>query len=134
MTVVAAAVAQGGRVLMVRRAPGQKLEGKWEFPGGKVEPGETDETALEREMLEELGVAGQTGAFVGECAFPYAFGEVRLRLYRFHWRSGDIRLTVHDRMEWAPLEAVELMDLAPADLPLAGRLRAKLLSESGWSH
>jgi 8-oxo-dGTP diphosphatase len=124
MTVVAAAVEKGGRVLVVRRAPGQKLEGKWEFPGGKVEPGETDGAALEREMGEELGVAGQTGGFVGESAFTYVFGEVCLRLYRFDWRSGDMRLTVHDRLEWVPPDALPEVDFAPADVPLAARLKA----------
>jgi 8-oxo-dGTP diphosphatase len=123
MTVVAAAVEREGRVLVVRRAPGQKLEGKWEFPGGKVEPGETDEAALEREMGEELGVAGKTGDFVGESAFTYTFGEVRLRLYRFDWRSGDMRLTVHDRLEWVPPEALPEVDFAPADVPLAAQLK-----------
>jgi 8-oxo-dGTP diphosphatase len=130
MTVVAAAVVRDGRVLVVRRAPGQKLEGKWEFPGGKVEPGETDQAALEREMLEELGVTGRTEEFVGESVFPYAFGEVLLKLYRFGWHSGDMRLTVHDRLKWVVPGALAGVDFAPADAPLATRLMA-LMSTGG---
>jgi len=126
MTVVAAAVVRGGRVLVVRRAPGQKLEGKWEFPGGKVEPGETDQAALEREMREELGVAGRTEEFVGESVFSYAFGEVLLRLYRFNWRSGDMRLTVHDRLMWAAPGSLAGVDFAPADAPLAAYLASRM--------
>jgi 8-oxo-dGTP diphosphatase len=127
MTVVAAAVERDGRVLVVRRAPGQKLEGKWEFPGGKVEPGESEEAALEREILEELGVTGKTGGFVGESAFSYAFGEVRLKLYRFEWLSGGMALSVHDRLEWASPEALPEVDFAPADVPLAASLRVLML-------
>jgi 8-oxo-dGTP diphosphatase len=127
MTVVAAAVERDGRVLVVRRAPGQKLEGKWEFPGGKVEAGESEQAALEREMLEELGVYGTAGDFVGESAFAYAFGEVRLKLYRFNWLSGEMTLTVHDQLDWVTPEALPYVDFAPADVPLAGRLRALIL-------
>jgi 8-oxo-dGTP diphosphatase len=127
MTVVAAAMEREGRVLVVRRAPGQKLEGKWEFPGGKVEPGECDEAALEREMLEELGVRGQARGFVGGSAFSYAFGTIELKLYRFEWRSGEIALSVHDRMEWVGPEALPDVDFAPADVPLAAQLKALML-------
>lgn len=129
MTVVAAAVEREGHVLVVRRAPGRKLEGKWEFPGGKVEPGEGERAALEREMLEELGVRGKAGGLVGECLFTYAFGTVHLKLYRFEWFSGEMTLSVHDRMDWVKPEALASVDFAPADVPLAERLRALLLNE-----
>ncbi len=127
MTVVAAAVEREGRVLVVRRAPGQKLEGKWEFPGGKLEPGEGDGAALERELMEELGIRGVTGGFVGECSFPYNFGTINLKLYRFEWHSGEISLSVHDRMEWVSPEALPDVDFAPADVPLAAQLRTLML-------
>ena len=126
MTVVAAAVERDGRVLVVRRAPGQKMEGKWEFPGGKVEPGEGDGAALERELMEELGIRGVTGGFVGENSFSYDFGTINLKLYRFEWRSGEITLSVHDRMAWLSPEALPGVDFAPADMPLAERLRARM--------
>lgn len=126
MTVVAAAVENCGRVLVVRRAPGQKIEGKWEFPGGKVEPGESDRAALERELKEELGIEGTAWEYVGESAYAYAFGEVLLRLYRFDWRGGEMTLTVHDRLEWVEPEALSGVDFAPADVPLAAALRYRL--------
>ena len=131
MTVVAAAVEREGRVLVVRRAPGQKLEGKWEFPGGKVEPGEGEAAALEREMREELGVCGKAGGFVGEHPFSYDFGTINLKLYRFTWLSGDMALSVHDRMDWVLPEALTEVDFAPADVPLAERLRALIAEERG---
>ena len=131
MMVVAAAVVKNGRVLAVRRAPGQKLEGKWEFPGGKVEVGETDGAALSRELREELGIFGEAGAFVGESEFRYAFGDVRLRLYYFAWQSGEIALTVHDHMDWVTPVDLEAVDFAPADVPLAALLADRMERELG---
>jgi len=96
-----------------------------------VEPGECDEAALEREMLEELGVRGKARGFVGSNAFPYDFGMVTLKLYRFEWLSGDMALSVHDRMDWVEPEALTVVDFAPADVPLAARLRALLTGGRG---
>ena len=131
MKVVAAAVERGGLVLVLRRAPGQKLEGKWEFPGGKVEPGESDHQALERELMEELKIHGKAGEFVGESAFAYDFGEIRLKLYRYDWQAGELTLTVHDRLMWTAPEALPDVDFAPADVPLALRLKAMMLGGPG---
>ncbi len=65
LLVVGGALIEGGRVLLTQRQPGQSLAGCWEFPGGKVEPGETPEEALEREFQEELGVAIRVQALLG---------------------------------------------------------------------
>lgn len=81
--------------------------------------------------MEELGVRGVAGGFVGECQFCYAFGTINLKLYRFEWRSGEISLSVHDRMAWVSPEALPDVDFAPADVPLAERLRALMLDEPG---
>lgn len=130
VTVVAAAVERDGRVLVLRRAPGQKLAGMWEFPGGKVEPGEREDRALERELWEELGISGETQDFVAECDHAYDFYAITLKLYRFQWTGGEIALSVHDRMEWVTAEGLEAVDFAPADVPLAARLREVLRAEA----
>jgi len=76
--VVAAAIVQDGKVLAAQRSTPPALAGLWEFPGGKVEPGESELEALVRECQEELGVTVAPGEFLGEVPNPYGSGGVRL--------------------------------------------------------
>jgi 8-oxo-dGTP diphosphatase len=119
ITVIAAVIERDGKILLLRRAPGQKLAGKWEFPGGKAELGESDGDCLERELREELGINGYTGAHVRDSAYSYAFMDIVLRAYRFTWTSGVMRLLVHDRAIWLPPRELPDADLSPADIPVA---------------
>ncbi len=120
--VTAAVIEREGRILLLRRAPGQKCEGCWEFPGGKTEPGETAEACLERELREELSICGRTGAHIIDSPCSYPGGSIILRAYHFEWTSGDMRLSVHDALAWC--EPKELTDyaLSPADIPVARAL------------
>jgi 8-oxo-dGTP diphosphatase len=117
--VTAAVIEREGKILLLRRAPGQKLEGRWEFPGGKVEHGESDEACLERELREELGIIGRAGAHVCDSAYSYAFGDILLKAYSFSWTGGDMQLRVHDKAQW--LRPCDLIceNLSPADIPIA---------------
>lgn len=120
--VMAAVVRKGGRVLLMRRAPGQSNAGLWEFPGGKLEPGETPRQCLEREMREETGVEGRAGAFVARSEYACPGGEIALEAYEFVITRGEIALRVHDALCYvAPTEALE-MALCPADVAIARRL------------
>jgi 8-oxo-dGTP diphosphatase len=125
--VVGAAVVRDGRVLACRRTQPVHLAGLWEFPGGKVEDGESDREALRRELSEELGVEGTVGDRLGP--------ELRLgdsAVMRVYWVTlqdgGEPQLHDHDEHRW--LSADELGDVPwiPADAPvlkeLAGQLRA----------
>ena len=117
LRVTAAIIEEGGRVFVARRGPGRNLAGKWEFPGGKVEPGETPEEALARELAEELGITCEVGEFL--CAAVYEGREPALELlaYRVRRLGGVIELREHVEARW-----VEPADLAGLDLPESDRM------------
>lgn len=122
--VVGAAVVRDGRVLASRRTEPPRLAGMWEFPGGKVEAGESDEQALRRELREELEVEALIGARLGG---DQLIGETAvLRVYLCALVSGEPALIDHDEHRW--LARHELDDVAwlPVDLPLVEALRALL--------
>jgi 8-oxo-dGTP diphosphatase len=126
--VVGAAVLRDGRVLASRRTEPPRLAGQWEFPGGKVEPGEDDVTALVRELREELRVEVAVGERLGD-DLPIGDTAV-LRVYLCRLVSGEPALVDHDEHRW--LGADELLDVPwiPVDLPLVEQLRG-LLRSSG---
>ena len=126
VSVVGAALLRDGppRVLASRRTDPPRLAGFWEFAGGKVEAGETDEQALVRELREELGVEVVVGARVGG---DLPIGETAvLRVYTARITSGEPALVDHDEHRW--LTAAELDDVPwlPVDLPLVDELRTLL--------
>jgi 8-oxo-dGTP diphosphatase len=128
--VVGAAIITGGRVLACARSDQPAAAGHWEFPGGKVEPGEDDVTALTRECLEELGVRIDVGNRVG-ADVALGDGTAVLRVYTARLCGGDEpRLTEHQAMRW--LAADELFDVAwmPADVPIAAALRPFLAEDA----
>ena len=112
-------ISKDGKILLCRRAPGQKLEGFWEFPGGKVEARETDQECLERELLEELDITTKVSKRIAENTHHYEHLSITLLLYRTRIVGGSIKPRVHDRIEWVHPSKVLNKDLAPADIPLA---------------
>ncbi len=123
--VVAAVIEKNGRVLVCRRRPDQAHPGKWEFPGGKVELGETPAEALARELEEELGVRAVIG---GELArYPYAYpGKPLFLLIFFAVREieGEPRNRVFDAVEWAVKAELTAYDFLEGDLDFVARLAA----------
>jgi 8-oxo-dGTP diphosphatase len=120
--IVGAAIIADGRVLACARSDPPEMAGRWEFPGGKVEPGEDDAVALARECLEELGVRVDIGARVG-ADVPMGTGRSVLRVYAARLRGDDQpRLIEHQAMRW--LAADELSEVAwlPADAPIVAAL------------
>ena len=120
--VTAAVIRRGGTLLLARRQPGQKLAGYWEFPGGKVETGESVQTCLQREIAEELGIAVKAGAIIATSDYVYAHGAIRLVALDVAICTGEPIPTVHDRLEWVPVAQLLDYRLAPADIPLAEAL------------
>ena len=121
--IVSACVAiDNGRVLLTRRAPGQKLEGMWEFPGGKLEDGESIQECLERELLEELGVEATAGEILTESVYEYPGGAIKLVAMLTTLASKEFNLSVHDIAEWSPILDILKYELAPADVPIAAEV------------
>lgn len=111
MEVVAAVIYDGPRILLTRRGPGREHAGFWEFPGGKVEEGETPEAALAREIAEELSVKIK----VGELLARAADGRIHLSAYRAEIVAGTPELRDHDDMIWMLPTQVDLMLMPPLD-------------------
>lgn len=110
------------RILVVRRGPDQSGAGFWEFPGGKVEPGESSEGALIREIQEELSIAITVGELIGESEYQYPTKNIRLAVY---WAMADhceIKLSDHDAMTWSLPEEIEINELSEADRPFVTKI------------
>lgn len=120
--VAAAIVMNADRVLIARRRTGLRHAGKWEFPGGKIESGETPQQCLIRELKEEFDIRVEIGRFFGENTHQYQRGPVRIVSYCVRWLSGDLILRDHDNWQWASPETLKNFDLLPGDVPLAQRL------------
>jgi 8-oxo-dGTP diphosphatase len=120
--VTAAIIAKDNKFLIARRAEGELFVGFWEFPGGKIETGETPEECLRRELHEEFGVEAAIGDFFGESLYEYPKGAIRLLAYRADLTDCTIRLSVHDEYQWVLADELLRFNLLPADTPLVEKL------------
>jgi 8-oxo-dGTP diphosphatase len=120
--IVAAVIVTAGRVLACERAAPPEVAGRWEFPGGKVEPGETDAQALARECAEELGVRVAVGDRVGPDV-PLAHGRAVLRVFAVTLLDGDQpRALEHTAMRWLSADELDTVHWLPADKPIVAAL------------
>ena len=126
--VAAALVDPAGRVLVQQRPAGKQMAGLWEFPGGKVEPGETPEAALVRELAEELGIGVDADA-LGPLTFASAALADRhllLLLYLCRAWSGEPRALDAAALAWHTPSDLRRLEMPPADLPFIAVLQAAL--------
>jgi 8-oxo-dGTP diphosphatase len=107
-----------GRLLACRRPEGKHLAGKWEFPGGKIEAGETPSAALIRELEEELGVIVETGASLTNVIHDYGRGPIELIPVRCRITQGKPVAHEHSELRWCDPTELGTLDLAAADLPI----------------
>jgi 8-oxo-dGTP diphosphatase len=114
-----------GRVLVCQRPPGKQLEGLWEFPGGKVETGETPEACLVRELKEELGIS-----IVEACLAPFVFAShgyesfhLLMPLYLCRRWQGQVQALEHSALRWVTPAQMSDLPMPPADAPLVAYLR-----------
>lgn len=117
--VVAAVIRRGGSILVTRRKEDAERGGKWEFPGGKVEPGESEPAAVVREIAEELGCAVDVGSLLARHVHRYPDLEVELAFYACTLAAGAVPRAIGvGALEWAERGALASYDFCEADLPV----------------
>lgn len=123
LRVVGAVIVRGDRILAARRRPGKSAGGRWEFPGGKIEPDESPQQALIRELREELGVEATVGWLIGRGEADAGDRDLHLDCYWVRLDDdGPLASTDHDRLEWVTREELATRDWADADVPVLGQL------------
>jgi 8-oxo-dGTP diphosphatase len=120
--VTAAILINDGLILIAKRKALDSLGGRWEFPGGTVEDGESPEECLKREMYEEFQILVSIGEYLGESEYHYDHDWIRLLAYRACWESGDIVAKVHADYRWVSREELSNYFFSPADQIFVERL------------
>lgn len=122
-----AVVTNRGRILIAQRKKSMKQGGLWEFPGGKIEPGETAPDCIRREFMEELGMAVHIGEYLNEMTYTYP----GLDTFHFdtYWGSCDdpmpAKLDAHEQIAWVLPTELDKYQFCPADIPLVVQLKNK---------
>lgn len=123
--VVAAAIRRGGLVFATQRGYGDQKDG-WEFPGGKIEPGETPQQALVREIREELDTEIRVGSLLGRVEYDYPAFHLSMDCFWCEILSGDLALREHEAARWVSAEQLDSLPWLPADRALIPLCKAGL--------
>ena len=126
--VVAALIRKDEKVLITQRKPGRHLGLSWEFPGGKVEEGESDHEALARELKEELGIVVQITTKCFETRHQYGNREMHLTVYRSSILQGEPKALDVNAVEWVPEDELGRRNFLPADRPLVDGIVSGLVA------
>ena len=117
INVVGAIIVDGRKILAAQRSDTMSLPGMWEFPGGKIEDGETPREALVRELQEELLCTAEIGEEVASTRHEYDFGFVTLTTFYSKLVDGEPKLTEHSEIRWIEASELNAVEWAPADIP-----------------
>lgn len=123
--VVAALILNGAGQVLAVKCPEHKHAGGWEFPGGKIEPGEASRDAVAREILEELGVRVEVDELLHTVEWDYPAFHLSMQCYPCRMRGGELRLNEHSEARWLSMAELNSVDWLPADvdvLPHAAKL------------
>jgi 8-oxo-dGTP diphosphatase len=124
--VAGALVSLQGQILIAQRPIGKHMAGGWEFPGGKIDEGETPLAALRRELEEELGIEVQRAEYLVTCDHEYLDRVVHLELWLVTEFKGEPKPLDHQALRWVNVDQLATADLLPADQPLIEALVDKL--------
>ncbi|MBM0064175.1 (deoxy)nucleoside triphosphate pyrophosphohydrolase [Alkalicoccobacillus gibsonii] len=124
--VVGAVIVKEHLVLCAQRGDSKSLPFKWEFPGGKIEEGETPEEALTREIKEEMNCEIKINDKIETTVYEYDFGIVHLTTFYCELIKGTPVLTEHNEIRWLPASKLNDLDWAPADIPAIKKITAKM--------
>ena len=122
INVVAAVIRKGDKILATQRGYGEFKDG-WEFPGGKIEPGERPEEALKREIKEELKAAIFVGDDLGVVEYDYPNFHLNMRCFMCSLVSEDVTLLEHEAMKWLTAETIDTVNWLPADKPMTEKIK-----------
>ena len=121
--VVAAVIYEDGAYFATQRGYGE-FEGMWEFPGGKIEPGESRESALKREIQEELGIDITINKILCTTDYDYPSFHLTMHCYLCCVESGEIELREHKSARWLTVESLDSVEWLPADMDVIKQLKS----------
>ncbi len=127
--VVAAIIADSQRRILATQRGYGEFKDWWEFPGGKIEPGETAENALIREIREELDVQMEVDSFIQTVEWDYPHFHLTMHCYLCHVTSGDLTLLEHEAARWLAKEQLDEVNWLPADKSIINTLKFCLVSK-----
>lgn len=121
--IAAAIIEKNGKVLIAQRAKDDGLRGKWEFPGGKVEAGETLQDCLKRELREELGIQAEVGDYYCSSSFYHKDALFEMCMFKVPAFEGEIVLHEHSAIAWVTVGELSNYDMPEPDLPVSEKLQ-----------
>lgn len=127
--VVGAVITSDEKILCAQRGMEKSLPGLWEFPGGKIEETETPQSALQREIQEEMHCHVEIGEQVEHTVYEYDFGIVHLTTFYCQLVEGTPVLTEHIAIEWLEAHELEQLEWAPADIPAIQKLKQNVQAQ-----
>jgi 8-oxo-dGTP diphosphatase len=124
--VTAAIIEKEGKILIARRKKGDSMADKWEFPGGEIEPNETPEECLKRELFEEFGIDVEVGEFIGSSRVLRSPHSIELMAYRVSHISGEFKPSAHEEMRWVLPSELNGYDFTEADRMIIKKLLSRV--------
>ena len=122
---------KNNKILIAKRRANQYLKNKWEFPGGKIEKGETPEECLRRELKEEFDIIVKISPFFMESIFQYPHKKIQLLAYFAYLQSGYLKANEHEEYKWVSINELDHYEFLEADQPIVSKINLSLPRDLG---